>query len=254
MKAQKSGSLYFCLSCAVSERLKMTESHLPASRTDASVLPSLLELFILTSSSGAIFRIVSSASADGAVSFHGESYDAVAISLQGLQFSSDGRLPRPVLTISATDPLLWAEARGNRMRGGTVDRITTFVTELDPPLGQGGNAQFETEKWAIERMLQMDETQIKLQLAPAVCLDSCQLPSVMMLRDICQHHYRVWDADAAQFDYSRATCPYTGTDYFNEQGLADTDPAHDVCSLRLGSGCKKRFSDTLPFFGFPGLS
>jgi lambda family phage minor tail protein L len=79
-----------------------------------------------------------------------------------------------------------------------------------------------------------------------------QLPRRQVLRDTCLHTYRVWNGTA--FDYSRATCPYTGSATFAADDTV-SDNAHDRCS-RLVSGCKERFGETavLPTRAFPGVA
>lgn len=86
------------------------------------------------------------------------------------------------------------------------------------------------------------------------------IPNRMILRDSCQWRYRVWNPTAdnglGAWDYSRATCPYTGGGLFNMNGAPVGDPTQDVCSKRVSTGCKKRFGENgvLPYGGFPAVS
>ena len=87
-----------------------------------------------------------------------------------------------------------------------------------------------------------------------ITLEGLYLPARLVLRDHCQHSYRRWDATENEFDYSKATCPYTGTDKFTAAGEQTQTASRDQCSRRLMTGCRKRFAGELPFLGFPGVA
>ena len=84
--------------------------------------------------------------------------------------------------------------------------------------------------------------------------EGCQLPGRQFIKDYCTFIYRTYDAATGAFDYTNASCPYTGTTYFDAQGNAMNIAMHDRCGKRL-SDCKKRFGERnkLYFNGFPGI-
>ena len=58
-------------------------------------------------------------------------------------------------------------------------------------------------------------------------------------------------ASVCQWAYRSSECSYTGSNYFDANDNVVSSASQDVCGKRLTS-CKKRFSGTLPFGGFPG--
>jgi lambda family phage minor tail protein L len=94
---------------------------------------------------------------------------------------------------------------------------------------------------------------IEWQLSSAIDQQGVTLPGRQVLRDTCTHTYRSFNTVTQTFDYSNATCPYTGALSF---GLDDapSGASGDICSKQL-SGCKKRFGNNgnLPTRAFPGV-
>ena len=81
-----------------------------------------------------------------------------------------------------------------------------------------------------------------------------KLPGRQVLKDACTHIYRFPDG-MGDFDYTNATCPYVGTDYFEATGASTNDPALDKCGKKL-SDCRLRFGQhgVLPTRAFPGVA
>jgi lambda family phage minor tail protein L len=91
---------------------------------------------------------------------------------------------------------------------------------------------------------------IEWELAPATDQEGVLLPRRQVLSQYCTHTYRRWNGTA--FVYG--SCPYTGSQFFTEQGTSTNDPAKDKCSRRLDTGCIKRFGNNpLPTRAFPGV-
>jgi phage-related protein len=85
-------------------------------------------------------------------------------------------------------------------------------------------------------------------------METAMIPKRQVLRDACLAEYRYYDTATAAFDYTRATCPYVGTSYFEADGTPTINPAEDQCGRKL-SDCKLRFTDLiLPTWAFPGVS
>ena len=187
------------------------------------------------------------------IGFGGTSYLPVPMEANGFSWNSRPGPTNPVLTLTRPRGLFGSSLDDGGIQAAKVTRIVTFSSECDPPLGQGGGAAFTPECWQVDRVIRLDGNQVSLELQPEARLDGMALPSRVMLGDLCQHRYRIWDAATNQYDYTRATCPYTAAAGFDKNGESVTDSAHDQCSLRLDSGCRKRFSRELPFLGFPGL-
>lgn len=225
-------------------------------RADAAdiSLSGLLYLYQITLSDGSIARLFPAASSDMVAVFDGQSYHAHPIETDGFSWSAYQPAQQAILRLSHHGLPDDFKPNFDNVRGGEVRLIITFAAECAPPVGNDGGASFPPEIWHIDQLETGDEMMVQFTLQPAANLQSEMLPKRVVLRDVCQHSYRQWDAALRVFDYSHATCPYVGSDYFTSGGAPTTNQAQDSCSLRLESGCKKRYIDALPFYGFPGLS
>lgn len=227
----------------------MTTARISRQQARADTL-TMIELYVLDMADGSSLRFTPSHPVS--LGFGGETYHALPISARGFRWSGHGAAPRPVLEVANHGGLFSRQLDNPDMVGMNVIRMVTFATECDAPVGDGGGACFTPERWVIERIARLDEAGVMIELGAEVDLAHFNLPSRVMLADLCQHRYRRWDSQNQRFDYSDATCPYVGAASFDATG-ATTSSANDQCSLRLETGCKRRFSRQLPFLGFPGL-
>ena len=211
----------------------------------------LIHLFDIERPGAAVLRITGDA--ETSISFGGVEYFAVPLEANGFSWNSKPGPISPVLTLTRPRGLFGSSLDDGGIQGAKVTRIVTFSSECDPPVGQGGGAAFTPECWQVDRVTRLDGNQVSLELQPEARIDGMALPSRVMLGDLCQHRYRVWNPDSNAFDYTHATCPYTAVQVFDDNGDPVSDPELDQCSLRLDTGCRKRFSGQLPFLGFPGL-
>ena len=215
-------------------------------------LPGLVTLFSIDLG-GETLRCLGGQVAGGQVGFGGAVYAAIPIAAKGFAWSAEGPPAHPQIELSNLTRLFDGPVAADRLRGLTVRRILTLADQLDPPHGGGGGGCFPPEQWVIERVARLDDRTLRLELAAEASLEKRRFPERVMLRDMCQHRYRRWDPARNNFDYAEATCPYVGGRYFDEEGRRVAEPARDQCSLRLGSGCRRRFDGPLPFIGFPGI-
>lgn len=214
----------------------------------------LLMLYKITLADGSMAHLFPTKEKALAVVFNDVTYHSHPITAEGFSWSPTQPDQMPFLQLSHRElPQDFAPDLDN-VAGGTVERLITLAQECAPPIGTDGGSSFPPETWQIDRLESRDELVMQLALRPAANLQDEILPKRVVLRDICQHRYRRWDDVAQAFDYQDATCPYVGKSYFTLAGTKTDDAASDSCSLRLHSGCKKRFARDLPFFGFPGLA
>ena len=190
----------------------------------------------------------------GPISFEGHAYHSHPIEIEGLGWQPGQLSHHPQLRLSLIDLPAATSVLEDASAGGSVTRLITFDTECDAPIGEGHGGCFPPETWQIDRLSHLDGEQVQFALAPIADLADATLPNRIIMRDICSHRYRQWDAETKRFSYQDATCPYAGPSYFDVTGAPTTDPASDICSLRLSTGCRKRFHHDLPFMGFPGLA
>lgn len=186
----------------------------------------------------------------------GITYSPYPIKTEGFKVATSGPLPRPTMTVANASGILTALVRNNdNLRGATVTRLVTFDRFLDDGDDPDPTAILQRDEYVILRKAGDNPRRglLKFELGAAMDLDDTELPGRIVVRDFCDHSYRVWTGSA--FDYTNATCPYTGTTYLD---ASDTPCAasEDRCSKRLTGGCKGRFGATaeLPFRGFPGVA
>lgn len=193
-----------------------------------------------------------------AVTFNGQVYSPYPIETEGFIVSGTGPLPRPTITIANTSGILTALVRNNsNLAGAILERVVTFAKFLDNGSDPDPTAILTRDLYIIRRKVADNPRRgvLKFELASIMDLVDTYLPGRVVVRDFCDHSYRVYDPDTDDFDYSKATCPYNGTVYLNEQDLP-CEKSEDRCSKRLTGGCKGRFGANaeLPYRGFPGVS
>ncbi|MCE2517637.1 MAG: phage minor tail protein L, partial [Alphaproteobacteria bacterium] len=190
--------------------------------------------------------------AETAISFGGKTYQVLPVVASGFAWNDRASPAPPSLSIANANGLFTGQLDHPDLIGQRVVRLVTFAEECDAPLGDGGGSSFAPECWMIDRLARLDAEAAVFDLVPEADLAQKSLPSKVMLRDLCQHRYRVWDDTLKRFDYANATCPYTAPKSFDADGNPVTG-AKDQCNLTLETGCKKRFQGVLPFLGFPGI-
>jgi len=183
------------------------------------------------------------------VVFRNITYTPIDIEAEGFETTAKGTLPRPKLRISnVTKALLAAVVSWDDLRCAELTRWRTFRHYL--PLGSPLDC-FPPDVFRIERKTAQNKRYIEWELASLMDFTGRKLPRGQMLRDYCDHAYRRWTG--AEFDYAKASCPYSGESCFDALGQATT-PDLDRCGKRL-SDCKLRFTGKtpLPTRAFPGL-
>ena len=231
-----------------------TSSLISRQRASEFEISGLLYLYKITLSDGAIARLFATGERNVQVTFQNQIYHSHPIVADGFTWSPNQPDRLPSLRLSHHDLPTGFVPDFDNVRGGQIERLITFAEECAPPIGTNGASCFPPETWQIDRLEARDEAVIQLALQPVANLQGEMLPKRVVLRDVCQHRYRHYDPVTKAFDYRQATCPYSAARYFTADGTPTNDKALDRCSLRLTSGCKKRYSDDLPFFGFPGLA
>lgn len=182
-------------------------------------------------------------------------YIPLPISAEGFELSSTGQFPRPKITLANVLGTLKSEMEQyNNLVGATVTRWRTFAKHLDDGADPDPDIYFPPDVYRIDRKANETPIFVEFELASVIDQQGVYLPRRQILRNTCTHIYRVWDATNGVFDYSKATCPYAGANYFNENGTVTALPEEDQCSKLLDSGCKKRFpGEPLPTRAFPGV-
>jgi len=216
----------------------------------------LVELFTIdaTGLGAGTYHFTPMTSGGGKVVFNSVQYSPLPIETEGFEWEGDGKMPRPLIRVSNINLTFVAAVTSYYdLVGAKLTRRRTYAKYLDNGSSPNGNAQFPLDVFYIERKTRQNKQLIEWELKAAVDVENIMVPRRQAI-DICNHRYRIYDSDTGDFDYSRATCPYTDTPSFDIEGNP-VSKANDKCGRRLFD-CQLRYtkdSDQLPFRGFPGI-
>lgn len=219
------------------------------------VTTGLLTLYQLdtTRLGGPIFYFCSAEDFEHDITWGGQLYSPLPMEAQGFELTTRGAFPQPNVTISnlyGAGNLLLDEYNG--LVGADLVRILTLRRFLDDGDTPDPLAFITRDKFVVAQKTSHTAVAIAFKLATRMDVEGTQLPRRQLLRDVCSHTYRFWNSTTGAFDYSLASCPYTGDPSFDVTD-APTDPQHDQCS-RTYNGCTRRFGNgVLPARFFPGV-
>lgn len=187
--------------------------------------------------------------------YNGNQYTPVDIEATGFEWGGSGAPPTPTLKISNVSMFAGVLVRQfNDLCGATITRIRTYRDFLDTGATPDPTMTFPIDIFRIERKVAHNKVYVEFELAVLFDQEGLKIPTRQCIRDTCTHIYRRYVAATNSFDYTYATCPYTGTAYFKRDGTATSLKSEDMCGKRL-SNCTQRFGNnaTLPTRAFPGM-
>lgn len=209
----------------------------------------MIELFVvdLTKRSGGMLYFHNGTNGlNQNIVWKGQTYVHMPIQAKGFEKRASGTLPRPTVSISNVNGIMGAQARDyGDFLGCKFIRRRTFVRFLDAVNFPTGNPQadpsqaFPDEVWFFDRKSIENLATLEFELSSALDLNGVMLPRRQIIQNTCAWRYR------------SAECGYAGGPVGKSDDTPTSDPALDQCSKSL-TGCKMRFSDVLPFGGFPG--
>lgn len=187
------------------------------------------------------------------ITYGGIDYDPFPIGAEGFSWTSTTAPSMPTLTISNLDHAMTNYVlQYNNLIGGKFTRIRTFERFLDFGDDPDSDAHFPPDVYRFERKVIHNDEMIQWELSSWIDQQGVMLPKRMVIRDYCSLRYR--NGSSGSFDYSKATCPYTGSNKFKRDNTSTANVNEDVCSHSI-AGCRLRFGDDpLPFGGFPGVA
>lgn len=192
----------------------------------------------------------------------GQPYAPIPMDATGFEMNTSGTIPTPNVTISnlygAANSLL-DEFKG--LLGAKLVRILTLRRFLDDGETPDPTAYITRDVYVVSQKMSHNAVAIVFKLAAHIDQEGVMLPRRTVMRDYCNHTYRVWvmtaptvDPNAGYFDYSKASCPYTGPWYADAMDAPYVPAWQDQCS-RTCTGCLFRFrgGTPLPARFFPGV-
>jgi len=218
-------------------------------------LVTLFELDMTSLGGTTIYFTENVTTAGAIVELNSVEYTPIDCKAEGFEVTGEGVIPQPTFTISNVSQSLVAEIVSyDDLVGAILTRRRTFAKYLDDGDEADSNAQFPVDIWRVQQKTQQNKFFIEWKLTAYMDYEGTYLPKEQVLRDTCTHIYRVWDGSA--FDYTDATCPYTGASCFERDGTPTVTEEDDDCGKRY-SDCKLRYplkADVLPTRAFPNVA
>jgi len=186
------------------------------------------------------------------VTWQGHAYTPIDMQVEGFEWNGRGSLPQPTVRFANASTLLATLVLSfGDLIGMPFTRTRTLGAYLDGMPAADPAAHFGVENFVIEQKTAQTKQMIEFKLSAAMDQEGVELPRRQMLRK-CTRRYRRFVVGIT-FDYTHATCPYKGTNYFDKNDVPTT-PNNDACSKNV-TGCRLRFAPgALPTWAFPGLA
>lgn len=203
-----------------------------------------IELFMVDpraiDASASVMYFCSSLKSTGAVKWKNAAgtgwvdYTPIPIEAEGFQATAQGTLPRPRLRISnipslgsLVGPLFSTLQQYQDLLGAKVTRYRTLVKYLYGGAAADYHAHWPADTYVICQKTAQNPLYIEWELAPYFDAHGIKLPKRLILRDVCQLRYRIWDATSSTwiYDDTENACPLQTrllTPDGNEFGFAET--------------------------------
>lgn len=174
------------------------------------------------------------------ISFNAREYNPIHMKTDGWQVTGTESLPRPKIMVS--NVLLTFASYINSfdsLVGAEFTRRRTLEKYLDGKPEANPNAEFAPDIYKIRSMPQKTKAVAEFELSPYMDYEGIKIPKRQIIRDFCRQSYRNWNTDTSSFDYTNATCPYTGSYCYDRLGKYTADNSLDDCGKEL-SDCEMR--------------
>jgi lambda family phage minor tail protein L len=190
------------------------------------------------------------------VIWRGNTYGPRACDSSGWTWDGQGPLPQPTLSIGNTDSAISAICIANNdLQGAIVTRHRVPIKYLDGMPSADPSVEFDPDVYIIDQKTLQNKMVVTFNLGAAIDIQGRLIPGRQVIQGYCSFRYRTWNGTAFVYNQGLASCPYTGGSYFDGNGNVVSNPALDVCSKRMTSGCTRRFPvGDIPFGGFPGAA
>lgn len=227
----------------------------PLGRSQQLTPGTLIDLFDInmTEIGGGIYHFTPGILGSKKPVWKGVTYEPLPITATGFEKNGRGEQPTPTLSMPATQLIIASIIALDDLRRAKVTRWQVYEDNLDNgPYPY--DAYFPPEIYMIQQKTRHNTLTgiIEWQLSTGLDLWGDLVPRRPATQKVCMWRYRVWDG--GKFNYEKATCPFAGNNYFNEDGVRVANPVADKCGKNL-EDCELRFgiNSPLPFGGFPGI-
>jgi lambda family phage minor tail protein L len=189
----------------------------------------------------------------GNVSFGGVAYSPVPLGISGWEVASNGPIPRPRITV----PNIAGFTRAlmglyGDLLGAKLSRKRVFLYALDGMDAPDSTDFYGPDVWYFDRVVMAAPEFVEFELCSPLDLQGKMLPNGQIIRDVCTHSYRRWNALTSSF--VPGTCPYAGSGMWDASGAATGTSSPDDCGRRIAD-CDTRFpGQALPTKAFPGVA
>ncbi len=143
-------------------------------------------------------------------------YTPIPIEAEGFQATAQGTLPRPRLRISnipslgsLVGPLFSTLQQYQDLIGAKVTRYRTLGKYLYGGAAADYHAHWPPDTYVICQKTAQNPLYVEWELAPYFDAHGIRLPKRLILRDVCQLRYRIWDATTSAwiYDTTENACP-----------------------------------------------
>ncbi|MBA8881733.1 phage minor tail protein L [Phyllobacterium myrsinacearum] len=216
-----------------------------------------VELFRLDTSSigGQVLYFCQSAFETKGPTFGGVYYTPVDVEFEGMETNVGGSLPRPKVRVANMNGVFQSIINQyGDLLGCQIQRVRTFAQYLDDGAEADPTQYRGPDTFKIERKLSENPVYVEWELSANIDQEGKQLPGRQCIRDTCLWRYRQFNPATGNFDYSKAQCLYTGSNYFDRNGNPVATRDKDQCGRKL-SDCELRFGKGNPLYtsAFPGV-
>jgi len=160
----------------------------------------LKDLYGINIGADAIYRFCPMINGTNPVIWQGNSYQPLPIKMEGFEHKSDGRLPRPTLTIANPEGIFSKIVHSNEdFANCKVSRKRTYARFLDDenflnsnnPFGQADpNSHLDDDVYYINKKNTEDKYVIEFELVSALELEESWVPARVVLSSYCNWTYR----------------------------------------------------------------
>lgn len=143
-------------------------------------------------------------------------YTPIPIEAEGFEATGQGTLPRPKIRISnvgalgsLVGPLFSVMQSYDDLLGAKVTRYKTLGKYLYGNTTQDYDAHWPPDVYLINQKVTQNPLYVEWELAPYFDCQGIKLPKRLVLRDVCQLRYRVWDSSNSEwiYDDTENACP-----------------------------------------------